>query len=60
METYNKIFVVDIGLRNTLLGTRRSDIGHDLKNLVYLELLRRGFSVYAGKIDGALCQPGKS
>lgn len=43
--------MVDTGLRNAFLGKRPSDVGHVLENAVFMELLRRGFKVTAGKID---------
>ena len=47
-----KYYVVDQGLRSYLLGKRAdSDKGHILENIVYLELLRRGYTVYVGKVD---------
>ncbi len=47
-----KYYVVDPGLRSYLLGKRAdSDMGHVLENIVYLELLRRGYKVYVGKVD---------
>lgn len=47
-----KYYVVDQGLRSYLLGKRAdSDMGHILENIVYLELLRRGHTVYVGKVD---------
>ncbi len=47
-----KYYVVDLGLRSYLLGKRAdSDMGHILENIVYLELLRRGYKVYVGKVD---------
>lgn len=47
-----KYYVVDQGLRSYLLGKRAdSDMGHILENIVYLELLRRGYTVYVGKVD---------
>ena len=47
-----KYFVVDQGLRSYLLGKKAdSDMGHILENIVYLELLRRGYKVYVGKVD---------
>ena len=47
-----KYYVVDFGLRSYLLGKKAdSDMGHILENIVYLELLRRGYKVYVGKVD---------
>ncbi len=47
-----KYYVVDQGLRSYLLGKKSdSDMGHILENIVYLELLRRGYKVYVGKVD---------
>lgn len=47
-----KFYSVDTGLRSYLLGKKAdSDMGHILENIVYLELLRRGYKVYVGKID---------
>ena len=47
-----KFYAVDPGLRSYLLGKKTdSDMGHILENIVYLELLRRGYRVYVGKVD---------
>jgi|GEM_PF-4194391 len=46
-----KYYIVDIGMRYMLLGSRQADAGHVLENIVYLELLRRGYDVYVGKIN---------
>lgn len=47
-----KYYSVDTGLRSYLLGKKAdSDMGHILENIVYLELLRRGYKVYVGKVD---------
>ena len=47
-----KFYAVDTGLRSFLLGKKAdSDMGHILENIVYLELLRRGYKVYVGKVD---------
>lgn len=51
LKTLEKYYAVDIGLRYYLLGTRSTDVGHILENVIYLELLRRGYEVYVGKID---------
>lgn len=47
-----KYYAVDSGLRSYLLGKKAdSDMGHILENIVYLELIRRGYKVYVGKVD---------
>lgn len=47
-----KYYIVDLSLRNYLFGKKAgSDIEHMLENIVYLELLRRGYKVYVGKVD---------
>lgn len=47
-----KYYSVDTGLRSYLLGKKSDkDMGHILENVVYLELLRRGYKVYVGKVD---------
>jgi len=51
LKTLEKYYVVDIGLRTLLLGSRAFDVGHILENVVYLELIRRGNDVYVGKVD---------
>lgn len=50
LKTLEKYYVVDIGLRNLLLGSRSFDVGRVLENVVYLELLRRGGKVYVGRV----------
>ena len=51
LRTLGKYYIVDIGLRNYLLGFRNRDSGHVIENIVYFELLRRGYDVAIGKID---------
>lgn len=47
-----KFYVVDTGLRSYLLGKKADrDMGNILENIVYLELIRRGYKVYVGKVD---------
>lgn len=46
-----KYYVVDVGLRAALLGANDRDLGHILENIVYLELLRRGYRVSVGKVN---------
>ena len=50
LKTLGKYYIVDIGLRNYLLGYRDVDTGHMIENVVYFELLRRGYDVAVGKI----------
>ena len=51
LRTLGKYYIVDIGLRNYLLGFREGDSGHILENIVFFELMRRGYDVAIGKID---------
>jgi len=52
LSTLEKYYMVDLGLRNALLGKELStDRGHLLENVVYLELIRRNNQVWVGKID---------
>ena len=53
LRTLGKYYIVDIGLRNYLLGIRDRDSGHCLENIVYFELIRRGYDVAIGKIDNS-------
>ena len=51
LKTLEKYYVADIGLRYMLLGRKHADVGHVLENVVYLELVRRGYDVSVGKVD---------
>ncbi len=53
LRTLGKYYIVDIALRNYLLGFRSRDDGHAIENVIYFELLRRGYDVAIGKIDNA-------
>jgi len=49
LKTNGKYYVVDTGLRNRLIGYRQGNLGHVIENIVFLELLRRGYEVTVGK-----------
>jgi len=53
LRTLGKYYIVDNGLRNYLSGFRNRDSGHALENVVYFELLRRGYDVAIGKVDNS-------
>ena len=50
LKTLEKYYIVDMGIRNQLTGLRNTDYGHVIENIVYLELLRRGYEVTIGKV----------
>ncbi|MBO5523476.1 MAG: ATP-binding protein [Roseburia sp.] len=53
LTTHEKYYLADIGMRNFLLGQKGADQGHLLENIIYLELIRRGYQVYVGAMpDG--------
>lgn len=51
LKTGEKYYVSDLGLRYFMLGRKLGDRGHILENIIYLELIRRGYEVYIGKVD---------
>lgn len=51
LKRSEKFYLSDLGLRHTVLGYKENDISQMLENIVYLELLRRGYDVYVGRID---------
>lgn len=53
LQLLDKYYIADIGLRYYLLGLNSTDRGHILENVVYLELIRRGYTVYVGKNGAA-------
>lgn len=50
LKTLGKYYIVDTGIRNLLLSSGASDIGHLIENIVYFELTRRGYKVSIGKL----------
>ena len=49
MKTLEKYYAIDIGMRYAILGNEGADVGHILENVVFLELIRRGYKVNVGK-----------
>lgn len=51
LKSLEKYYLADTGLKNTVAGYNLENYGHSIENVVYLELLRRGYQVYVGKSD---------
>ena len=51
LKSQEKYYIVDVGFKNSLIPNRRLDLGHILENIVYLELIRRGYKVFIGKTN---------
>lgn len=51
LDVYEKYYLTDLGLKNSLLGYRENDIAGMLENIVYLKLIQCGYKVYIGKFD---------
>ena len=51
LKTLEKYYTVDLGFRSLILGEKQTNLGATLENVVFLELIRRGYSVFIGKID---------
>ena len=53
LKMTQKMYIVDLGIRRHLLPRKQYDLGFSLENVVYLELLRRGYEVNIGKVGTA-------
>lgn len=51
LKSLEKYYVADMGLKNTIVGYNLENYGYSIENIVYLELIRRGYKVYVGKCD---------
>lgn len=49
LKTLNKYYIADLGIRNSKLNYRQIEITHSLENIIYLDLIRRGYIVDIGK-----------
>ena len=51
LKSQEKYYIVDVGFKHSLVPNSRLDIGHIIENIVYLELIRRGYKVFIGKAN---------
>ena len=51
LKSQEKYYIVDVGFKYSFVPNSRLDIGHVIENIVYLELIRRGYKVYIGKVN---------
>lgn len=51
LKTLGKYYVVDLGLKNIMLGRMNSNLGSMIENIVYLKLIQEGWHVFVGKYD---------
>ena len=64
MKYDEKYYLCDLGFRQAIIGNNQRDITHVIENIVYLELLRRGYEITIGKVDNLevdfVCNLGSS
>lgn len=51
LKTLGKYYVVDTGIRNSVLGRLNTDMGSQIENIVFLKLMQSGYEVFVGKYD---------
>ncbi|MGN1344693.1 MAG: hypothetical protein ACI4U3_08940 [Traorella sp.] len=57
MKSNKKYYIVDLGIRNHILPKKQYDLGFSIENIVYFELLRRGYQVNVGRVKEAEIAP---
>ena len=51
LKINNKLYMVDMGIRNHILPRKRYDLGFTIENIVFLELMRKGYKINIGKYE---------